>query len=147
MNQTSIIKEEYEDHYSLAIQWLEGVVRKLSRFETANPTSREEITKPERAEALFYLGLFHEHGFGVEKSPKKAINYYIESSGLEFPAAKNKIGDCYFSGYGLKQDRQLAIGCYLDAAEQGNSDAMVNLGTVYLNGVPNLVEKSYKKAY
>ena len=24
---------------------------------------------------------------------------------------------------------------------------MVNLGTVYLNGVPNLVDKSYKKAY
>lgn len=59
MNQTSIMKEEYEDHYSLAIQWLESVVRKLSRFEAAHPSSREEITKPERAEALFYLGLFH----------------------------------------------------------------------------------------
>jgi TPR repeat protein len=29
----------------------------------------------------------------------------------------------------------------------GNSDAMVNLGTVYLNGIPNIVERSYKKAY
>lgn len=33
MNQTSIMKEEYEDHYHLAIQWLEGVVRKLTRFD------------------------------------------------------------------------------------------------------------------
>lgn len=24
---------------------------------------------------------------------------------------------------------------------------MVNLGTVYLNGIPNLVDKSYKRAY
>jgi TPR repeat protein len=29
----------------------------------------------------------------------------------------------------------------------GNSDAMVNLGTVYLNGIPGIVERSYKKAY
>lgn len=30
MNQTSILKEEYEDHYHLAIHWLESVVRKLA---------------------------------------------------------------------------------------------------------------------
>lgn len=146
MNQTSIMKEEYEDHYHLAIQWLESVVRKLTRFEEMRHLE-VEVTKLERSEALFYLGLFHEHGFGVEKSPKKSINYFIEASGLDFASAKNKIGDCYFSGFGLKQDRQLAVGCYLEAAEQGNSDAMVNLGTVYLNGIPNLVDKSYKKAY
>jgi len=33
----------------------------------------------------------------------------------------------------------LAVGLYLEAAELGNSDAMVNLGTVYLNGIPGLV--------
>jgi len=49
----------------------------------------------------------------VEKSPKKAISYYIESSECDYAAAKNKIGDCYFSGYGIKQDRQLAVGCYV----------------------------------
>jgi TPR repeat protein len=30
MNQTSILKEEYEEHYHLAIHWLESVVRRLS---------------------------------------------------------------------------------------------------------------------
>lgn len=29
----------------------------------------------------------------------------------------------------------------------GNSDAMVNLGTVYLNGIPGIVERSYARAY
>lgn len=139
MNQTSIMKEEYEDHYVLAIQWLENVVRKFSRFELYEQVNYSDVTKHERAEALFYLGLFHEHGFGVEKSPKKAINYFIESAGLDYPAAKNKLGDCYFSGYGVKQDRQLAVGQYMEAAEDGNSDAMVNLGSVYLNGVPGLL--------
>ena len=49
------------------------------------------------------------------------------------------MGDCYFSGYGVRQDRQLAIGQYMEAAEDGNSDAMVNLGSVYLNGVPGVL--------
>ena len=30
MNQTSIMKEEYEDNYHLALQWLESVVRRLT---------------------------------------------------------------------------------------------------------------------
>jgi len=35
----------------------------------------------------------------------------------------------------------------MEAAEDGNSDAMVNLGSVYLNGIPGLLEKNYKKAH
>ena len=135
INQTSIIKEEYEDNYNLALHWLNTIVNRHGPLATTQPVSGSK----DRAEALFYLGLFHEHGFGVEKSAKKAMNYFIEASELDYPAAKNKIGDCYFSGYGMKQDRQLAVGCYLEAAELGNSDAMVNLGTIYLNGIPNLV--------
>ena len=47
----------------------------------------------------------------------------------------------------MRQDRQLAIGQYMEAAEDGNSDAMVNIGSVYLNGVPGVLEKNYKKAH
>jgi TPR repeat protein len=31
------------------------------------------------------------------------------------------------------------MGFYANAAELGNSDAMVNLGTIYLNGIPGLI--------
>ncbi len=93
------------------------------------------------------MGLMHEYAFGVEKSPKKAFNYFSQSSDLGYSAAKNKVGDCYFSGYGVRQDRRLAIGCYLDAAQLKNSDAMVNLGTIYLNGIPNMIERNYNEAY
>ena len=49
MNQTSVIKEEYEEHYHLAIQWLESVVRKLSIFgDTAHQTASEDILKSEK---------------------------------------------------------------------------------------------------
>lgn len=93
----------------------------------------------DKAEAYYYLGLMYEHGFGVDRSPTTAYNYFVQAANLQLPIAKNKLGDCYFSGFGVKEDRQLSIGCYIDAAELLNSQAMVNLGTIYLNGVPNLV--------
>ena len=40
-------------------------------------TQVSAASRADRGEALFYLGLFHEHGFGVEKSSKKAMNYFI----------------------------------------------------------------------
>jgi len=48
MNQTSVMKEEYEDHYHLAIQWLESVVRKLSRLESSTHHVSEDILKSEK---------------------------------------------------------------------------------------------------
>ncbi len=33
MNQTSIMKEEYEDHYTLANEWLASVARKLVLYD------------------------------------------------------------------------------------------------------------------
>ena len=101
----------------------------------------------EKSEALYYLGLMHEYGFGVDKSSKKAFSFFLQSADLKYPPAKNKLGDCYFSGYGTKEDRQLAMGCYLEAADDENSEAMVNLGTIYLNGIPGMVERNYNKAY
>jgi TPR repeat protein len=61
-------------------------------------------------------------------------------------AAKNKIGDCYYSGFGVSEDQKLAIKWYSEAAQLNNSDALVNLGTIYLNGIPGLIERDYKKA-
>jgi len=54
---------------------------------------------------MFYMGLFYEHGFGVEKSAKRAFNYFLQASELSYPPAKNKIGDCYFSGYAVPVNR------------------------------------------
>ena len=57
-------------------------------------------TSQQKAEAMFYLGLMYQFGFGVDKSKKKAFNYFLQSANLEHAAAKNKLGDCYFSGFG-----------------------------------------------
>lgn len=47
-------------------------------------------------EALFMLGFLYENGLGVDKDPKKAIQYYSQSG---LPEALNKMGDIYFAGY------------------------------------------------
>jgi TPR repeat protein len=54
----------------------------------------------------------YEYGLGVEKNPKECFDYYTESSNYGYAPAKNKVGDCYFTGYGVKKDSRLAIGCY-----------------------------------
>jgi TPR repeat protein len=58
----------------------------------------------------------YEYGLGVEKSSKQAVSYFLESSDMGYAPAKNKIGNCYFSGFGVKEDRKVAIGCYIEAA-------------------------------
>ena len=47
----------------------------------------------------------YEFGFGVDKSPKKAYNQYLQAANLEHSGAKNKLGDCYFSGFGISENR------------------------------------------
>lgn len=39
------------------------------------------------------------------------------------------------------------MGCYLQAADEKNSEAMVNMGTIYLNGIDGMVEKNFNKAF
>lgn len=41
-----------------------------------------ELHLQQKAEAMFYLGLVHEYGFGVEKNPKTAYSYFLQSSDM-----------------------------------------------------------------
>jgi TPR repeat protein len=42
----------------------------------------DEVQSKQRAEAMFYLGLVYEYGFGVEKNPKTAYSYFLQSSDM-----------------------------------------------------------------
>lgn len=59
----------------------------------------------------------------------------------------NKLGNCYYSGFGVKVDRRIAIGYYKQAAEAGNDEALINLGTAYYRGVDGILEKNHHLAY
>lgn len=125
MNQTSIVKEKYQDHYKVAERWLDSIVykkntiqdRDLQQQQQYDPSTSMSDIKPthtaeQKAQALYYLGLMYENGFGVQKNKKKAFNYYSESDNLRYIPSKNKVGDCYYSGFGVKQDKKVAFGCY-----------------------------------
>jgi TPR repeat protein len=116
MNQTSVVKDEYEDHYRMAHRWLDDIIHQIDLIENGGPgftMLKTKYTTVQKAEALLYLGLMYEYGLGVVKNPRQSFNYYIDSSNFGYAAAKNKVGDCYFSGYGVKEDRKIAIGCYM----------------------------------
>lgn len=63
INKTSIYKENFEDEYRGGIKWLEEVVSSSDR--------EDDIAK-----AFYYLGVYNEYGFGVDKKPKKAVEYF-----------------------------------------------------------------------
>jgi TPR repeat protein len=64
-----------------------------------------------------------------------------------YPPAINKLGHCYFSGFGVKMDKMIAIGYYKQAAEEDNDEALVNLGTAYLMGIDKVLDKNPVLAY
>lgn len=112
MNQTSVMKEQYIDHYRLAHFWLDSIVHKTDLTLVTSPSGMAQTSKhtiAQKAEALYYLGLMYEYGFGVDKNPKQAFSYFRQSSSFDYPAAKNKLGDCFFSGYGTQENRQQAL--------------------------------------
>lgn len=79
MNQTSVMKEQYIDHYRLAHFWLDSIVHKTDLTIVTSPSGMATTSKhtiAQKAEALYYLGLMYEYGFGVDKNAKQAFSYF-----------------------------------------------------------------------
>lgn len=106
----------------------------------------EKITKNskafpyEKSWALYSLGLSCEKGWGVSKSPKKAIQYYKRAGNHD--SALLNLGICYGQGRGVKQDFKKAVEFYKKAAKLGNKNAAYNLALYYSKG--RGVQKSEK---
>lgn len=58
--------------------------------------------------------------------------------------AQYKLGNCYYNGNGVSEDKAEAVKWYRKAAEQGNVDAQYSLGNCYSNGYG--VHKRYMEA-
>lgn len=83
-----------------------------------------------------------------EESKQSKVNSEIEE--LELAAnqgnaeAQNSLGNCYYSGKGVKQDYRKAAEWYRKAAEQGDMRAQDNLGNSYFLGQG--IDQDYQKA-
>ncbi len=85
------------------------------------------------ASAQNRLGEMAEFGYGMERNPDLAIQWYLKAADQGFVAAQHNIGRCYNFGTGVEQDFVEAERWYRQAAERGHTDAMFFLGTLYSN--------------
>ena len=82
----------------------------------------------------YLLGLSYEAGDGTPTNPTKAIECYKEIVNDE-PKAALRLGYIYLWGSGkVPEDRPTAVRWLRQAADQGNSDAQLNLGVMLLYG-------------
>lgn len=79
------------------------------------------------------LGEMAEFGYGMQRNPDLAIQWYFKAADQGFVPAQHNIGRSYNFGTGVEQDFAEAERWYRRAAERGHTDAMFFLGTLYSN--------------
>ncbi|ALE01711.1 tetratricopeptide repeat protein [Candidatus Pseudothioglobus singularis] len=90
------------------------------------------------------LGWMYEHGKGVVKNDKKAVDWYTKAAEQGHIGAQNNLGVIYFNGDTAPLDYKKAFSWFNKAAEQGYAEAQYFLGLMYAEGLGTL--KSLKKA-
>ena len=65
---------------------------------------------------------------------ERAVSYFKKSAEFGNAKAQRMLGDCYFWGEGIREDKREAVKWYLLAAEQGDAEAQRILGACYYFG-------------
>jgi len=86
------------------------------------------------APALVRHGIMHCLGEEVDKDMGMAFELFSRAAEAHDAVAEAKLGDCYKYGWGVEINYQVAVGWYKKAVEQGNEEAMQELGEIYLDG-------------
>ncbi len=50
------------------------------------------------------MGLFFEQGIGMEKNSESSLYYINNAARLDYAPAITKLGDFYYTGFGVKKD-------------------------------------------
>jgi hypothetical protein len=72
------------------------------------------------------------------------VRWYYQSARQGYAPAQNRLGVCYYRGWGTPRNYAAAVVWYRKAAEQGNAVAQDNLGNCYFNGAG--VPRNYTEA-
>jgi TPR repeat protein len=97
--------------------------------------------------AQYNLGFMYEEGYGVTKTPGKAVYWYTKAAEQNDISAQLNLAWFYFSGFEEKitRDAKKAVHWYTRAAQQGSLRAQYMLGWMYHEGTGTL-SPNYKKA-
>lgn len=87
-----------------------------------------------RVEGLFFMGVMHAEGKGVERDPAKAFALYTAAAEKDHVPAQYNLANQYATGEGVAQDFSKAEYWWTKAAERGLLPAQVNLGNLYYHG-------------
>ncbi len=83
------------------------------------------------AEEMVSLADKYYWGFGVDESASVAFHLYSKAYDIDSEVAAEGLGRCYYSGKGVAENKNEAIGYWVDAADAGNISAMVRLFNHY----------------
>lgn len=87
-----------------------------------------------KLEAVNLLGAMYENGWGTQKDPVKAADYYKSAANAGLPDAMVNLGTMYEKGIGVEADLIEAQFYYGKAARAGNEQAATNIANLYLRG-------------
>ncbi|KAJ5422286.1 Tetratricopeptide-like helical [Penicillium cf. griseofulvum] len=116
--------------------------------------------KQDHPTGMLLYALACRHGWGMRSNEKEGVRWLrkaVDSVGLEmlanpdapayrvqFALSIYELGVSYLNGWGIEQDKSLALRCFEIAGEWGDVDAMAEAGFCYAEGVG--CKKDMKKA-
>jgi TPR repeat protein len=83
---------------------------------------------------MYNLGRFYAQGLGVEKSWKKAAEWYRRAAEKGLPEAMFCLSECYENGWGVEKSENRAVVLLKQSAEGGFVLAQFNLAIAYESG-------------
>ena len=95
----------------------------------------EKLAKSGIREAPFYLGLYYENGYVVEKNYSEAIRHYQAGASMNDPYCYNQLGRMYCLGLGIpKKEPKIGFYYYEQAAKLGDITGLSNMAYAYETG-------------
>lgn len=76
----------------------------------------------------------YDQGWGVQKDPVKALQWYKKSADQKYKASYNALGNMYRVGDGVKADPKAAFDWFKKGAEANEPQSILNIGNCYYFG-------------
>ena len=84
--------------------------------------------------AQFQLGVRYEHGRGVVKDAKLALEWFRKAAEQGHADALNNLGAIYEKGALVEKDEKKAVEYFKESAKQGSANGHFNLALCYIRG-------------
>merc|ERR1712139_117693 len=95
----------------------------------------EQAAKSGHAKSMNNLGLMHKEGVrGAPQNDAVAVKWFAEAAEKHLSVAELNLAAILLTGRGTEKDEKLAAVMLTRAAESGDTDAMLKLAKLYVNG-------------